>query len=221
MNASHSISIALLSDEEISTCAALLSKSFGHDAPFVDIYFPDHDTPSGQASLSKRLLAWKQSSLESTFLKAVAKSSDGGKEVIAGFGIWTLMKNPPLAELEQAENVKEVWTNKDDRECMTRLWRKYVMPRTGAIVDSAGKGVYGKQSLLCIFIQITSLTHEKVLELLAVHPEYQRLGAGGALVEWGTKRADEKGIKVCPFLFPSPSRSRIVRIQNGDSSAFE
>lgn len=39
-----------------------------------------------------------------------------------------------------------------------------------------------------------------VLELLAVHPEYQRLGAGAALVKWGTQVADEKRLKV--FLFP-------------------
>lgn len=35
-----------------------------------------------------------------------------------------------------------------------------------------------------------------VLELLAVHPDHQRLGAGTALVKWGTKAADEQGLKV-------------------------
>ena len=35
-----------------------------------------------------------------------------------------------------------------------------------------------------------------VLESLAVHPEYQRLGAGSALVTWGTRAADEKGLTV-------------------------
>ena len=35
-----------------------------------------------------------------------------------------------------------------------------------------------------------------VLELLAVHPECQRFGAGTALVKWGTKAADEQGLKV-------------------------
>lgn len=144
MSSTNKIGIALLSDEEIPTCAELLSKSFGHDAPFVDIYFPDHDTPSGQASVSKRLTAWKQSSPESTFLKAVTNSGPGGQELIAGFGIWTLMKEPPPAELEKVENVEEVWPDKNDREFMTRLWSKYVIPRSQAIRDSAGKGVYGK-----------------------------------------------------------------------------
>lgn len=34
-----------------------------------------------------------------------------------------------------------------------------------------------------------------MLELLAVHPDYQRLGAGTALVTWGSEVADEKGLK--------------------------
>jgi N-acetylglutamate synthase-like GNAT family acetyltransferase len=41
-----------------------------------------------------------------------------------------------------------------------------------------------------------------VLELLAVHPDYQCLGAGTALVAFGTGVADEAGIKVC-ILAPS------------------
>lgn len=35
-----------------------------------------------------------------------------------------------------------------------------------------------------------------VLELLAVHPDHQRLGAGTALVQWGIKSADKQGLKV-------------------------
>jgi len=37
---------------------------------------------------------------------------------------------------------------------------------------------------------------QTVLELLAVDPDYQRLGAGNALVSWGTRVADEKSLKV-------------------------
>jgi GNAT superfamily N-acetyltransferase len=51
-----------------------------------------------------------------------------------------------------------------------------------------------------------------VLELLAVHPEYQLFGAGTALVQWGTKAADEQGLKVTIsiyFLFPC---SRLLNI---------
>lgn len=49
-----------------------------------------------------------------------------------------------------------------------------------------------------------------VLELLAVHPDYQRLGAGKALVQWGTKAADEQGLQVVL----SPISSFFLHIPN-------
>lgn len=44
----------------------------------------------------------------------------------------------------------------------------------------------------------TCIPHDRgiVLEMLAVHPHFQRLGAGTALVKWGTNAADEQGLKV-------------------------
>ncbi|KAJ0107127.1 uncharacterized protein J7T55_014657 [Diaporthe amygdali] len=163
----NKVDVAVVADGEMPACVEVLSKAFGHDAPFVDIYLPNHDTPSGQAQASKRLAAWQQSSENSTFLKAVMRADQGDQEHIIGLAVWTLMKEAPPAELSKIENVEEVWPDKDDREFMTRLWREYVIPRTQAVKDSEGKGVY----------------------------EYQRLGAGKALVKWGTKAADEQNIK--------------------------
>lgn len=144
MTPAGSVDVALLSDEEIPTCFQVLSKSFGHDAPFVDVYFPVHDTLSGQEQGSKRLTVWKQTSEDSTFLKAVTRTGHGDQERIVGFAIWTYMKEAPPAELTKAENVEEVWPDGNDREFMTRLWRSYVIPRTQVIEESCGKGVYGK-----------------------------------------------------------------------------
>ncbi|KAI3326260.1 hypothetical protein HD806DRAFT_489804 [Xylariaceae sp. AK1471] len=175
MSMMDKVDVALLSDEDIPMCFRVLSKSFGHDAPFVDSYFPHHDTSAGQTQGSRRLTAWKHASEDSTFLKAITRPGIEEEQII-GLAVWTHMKDPPAAELEEAENVREVWPNDDDREFMARLWKEYVGPRTQAVRDSGGKGVY-------------------VLELLAVHPDYQRLGAGTALVKWGTKAADELGIR--------------------------
>ncbi|KAI5865920.1 hypothetical protein GGS23DRAFT_554603 [Durotheca rogersii] len=86
------------------------------------------------------------------------------------------MKEAPPADLAQVEDVAAVWPDRGDREFMTRLWRSYVVPRTQAIREAQGRGVY-------------------ILELLAVHPGCQRLGAGKALVQWGTRAADEQGVK--------------------------
>jgi hypothetical protein len=136
------LSVALLSDEDIPASFQLMSKSFGHDAPFIDIYFPAHDTPAGQEKGSKRLAAWKQSSPDSTFLKAVHPDQNDQQRII-GFAVWTYMQEPPPAELHKVEDVNEVWPDEQDREFMTRIWKAYVTPRSKAIEESRG-GVYGE-----------------------------------------------------------------------------
>lgn len=52
----------------------------------------------------------------------------------------------------------------------------------------------GKFGIQCCLLLTTYLG--AALELLAVHPNHRRLGAGRALVEWGTKASDEQGVKV-------------------------
>lgn len=122
----------------------MMSSSFGYNAPFVNAYFPAHDTPKGQAQGAERLLAWKHSSPESQFLKAVCTRD--GAEVIIGLGIWTHMTEPPPQTLEEAEGeegVKKYWPGDDDRDFMKALWTEYVKPRTKAVLNAKGKGVYG------------------------------------------------------------------------------
>jgi len=172
----NKVTVALLSDEEIPASFQLVSKSFSHDAPFIDNLFPGHDTPSGQVQGSKRFALWKQSSKTSTFLKAVKQADQEGENQIIGFAVWTYLKEAQPRKLEEVENVEEVWPDKANREFMARLWSEFMQPRSQVIRDLHGQGVY-------------------VLELLAVHPEYQRYGAGTALVKWGTKAADELGVK--------------------------
>lgn len=141
------VRVALLSDSDIPASFSVLSKSFGHDAPLIDNYFPNHDTPAGQAQGSARLAAWKHASPASTFLKAVttqAGDQEQEQEHVIGIAVWTHMKEAPPAELAQTENVTEVWPDEADRKFMMRLWREYVKPRTKAIEESGGKGVYGE-----------------------------------------------------------------------------
>lgn len=55
-----------------------------------------------------------------------------------------------------------------------------------------------------------------VLELLAVHPGFQRRGAGMALVKWGADAADKDGVDV------STNHSLIESLlQFGTSSMFD
>ncbi|KAJ4360263.1 uncharacterized protein N0V89_000823 [Didymosphaeria variabile] len=176
MPPSDKVHIAPIEDADLPGTFKMMSLSFGSDAPFINAYFLAHDTPAGQAQGAERLLAWKQSSPDSQFLKAV--STRGGEEIVIGIGIWTYMVEQPPQTLEDAEgeeDVRKYWPREEEREWMKALWREYVKPRTRAVVGSKGKGV-------C------------VLELLAVHPEYRRLGAGAALVNAGLSAADDKGV---------------------------
>ena len=230
-NKAADVRVAPLLEDDVPASFAVLSASFGHDAPFVNAYYPGHDTPAGRARGTARLAAWRRASAlsaDSTFLKAVIpqdSDGDGGGERIIGFAVWTLMREPPPSEIGVAEPDPEAaWPDPHDREFITRLWRDYVVPRTQAVKASEGKGVYSESSrvagtrtsLSCQICRgreiergrieeiLASLTKHTVLEFLAVHPEYQRLGAGTALVKWGTKAADENGVRVS-FLSPRPS----------------
>jgi hypothetical protein len=139
MTHTERVAVSLLADDEIPASFRVLSKSFGHDAPFIDIYFPNHDTPSGQAHGSNRLLAWKQASKTSTFL-----AGEGNKDHIIGIAVWSLEKEPPSGVLEDVADVEEVWPNEEDREFMARVWREFGKPRTDAINNSRGEGVHSK-----------------------------------------------------------------------------
>ena len=149
----------LADDEDVAASFAVLSASFGHDAPFVDAYYPLHDTAAGRAQGAARLAAWRlASAAKSAFLKAVlvpggggADGNDGGggegerREKIVGFAIWTLMREPPSPDLRDAEPHPEaVWPDPSDREFVRRLWREYVVPRSRAVEAAGGKGVYGE-----------------------------------------------------------------------------
>ena len=171
--ASPKITVDILSNDHVSEAFQVVSGSFGDNAPFVSAYFPNHATAYGREQGAQRFLAWKNSSPESVFLKAVMV--DGLAKKIIGVAIWTHMTTAPPAELEDiGEDLESVWPDAGDRDFMRALWRNYVKPRTSSILASGGHGVY-------------------VLELLAVHPEHQRPGAGRSLVEWGTRRADQQG----------------------------
>lgn len=150
MAVSHGVSIGLCSDEDLPACFSAMAKGFDHDAPFFDIYYPGHDTPVGQSRGSERLLAWKKAAPESTFLKAILRSAPEDPDKVIGFAVWTLMKEPPSPDLDELEDINNVWPDASDAEYMRRLWRKYVIPRSNVVASSKGAGIYGRSAIDCI-----------------------------------------------------------------------
>ncbi|KAF2667561.1 hypothetical protein BT63DRAFT_456862 [Microthyrium microscopicum] len=172
MNSRPKVTVALLEDDDVPTAFQVLSESFSHNAPLVNNLYPNHDTPAGRASGSERFLAWKLVGKDTTFLKAVLDSDSGEPSKIIGIAIWAHLAKPLPSYLGDIENLEKHWPDGENREFVVQLWKNFVYPRNQAITESNGKGVYA-------------------LELLAIHPDYQRMGAGKALVDWGNKKADE------------------------------
>lgn len=144
MAVSNSVTVGLCSDDDLSACFSAMAKGFDHDAPFFDIYYPGHDTAAGRSRGAERLLGWKKAAPESTFLKAVSSSATEGPDKIIGFAVWTLMKETPSPNLDELEDINDVWPDAGDAEYMRRLWRKYVVPRSQVVASSNGVGIYGK-----------------------------------------------------------------------------
>lgn len=142
MSTSSKIVVEECTDDDMPEFFSVMSRAFGHDAPFVDMYFPNHDMEKGQVQDSKRFAAWRNYGT-SSFIKAVFKSGDENQDRIIGIAVWTHMKQAPSANIEDLEDVASVWPAEDDAEYMKRLWAKYVVPRTHAVNTSKGAGVYG------------------------------------------------------------------------------
>ena len=191
--------------EDIPACAEITSLAFGHSAPFVDIFFPEHDTPTGSDQLISRLRSWLESDPHASFLKAEVEkemmNEDGSRATeIAGFAVWTHMlasRNPPPTELAEVEDIDAVWGTKaathQDAEAeklfVKQIWTSYVEPRRSAILKAQNydRGVM-------------------VLELLAVRPDFQGMGAGVKLTKWGCDKADEAGIQGVVEATPNAQR---------------
>lgn len=132
------IMVEIATDDDIPEYFQVMSNCFGHDAPFVDICFPGHDTTDGLKAGTRRLLAWKQKAPELTFLKAVLE----GK--VMGIAVWTLMREATSPDISKYEDEQAVWPDEEDREYMKQLWSSYVVSRSNAIEQGGSMGIYDK-----------------------------------------------------------------------------
>ena len=137
------VSIQKCTPADIPACMEVISVTFKHDKPLVDLLFPAHETANGRTQGTERLTKQLQTDEDASFIKAVQESGEGEK--IVGFAIWTHMVQPPPENISEVEDMEAVWPNKTDRAFMTEVWREYVGPRSEAVRQAEeGKGVWGK-----------------------------------------------------------------------------
>jgi hypothetical protein len=118
-------------DEDMFRAFELMSLAFGHEHPYIEYAFPEHDTPAGRKIGGQRLLAMKDSDPHTTCLKIVDTKS---QQMIA-FGKWNAYRNmvPPEVQLDG-----DFWKSNEEKEYAQHLFHEYLIPRRQAIIASEG-----------------------------------------------------------------------------------
>ncbi|KAF2163009.1 hypothetical protein M409DRAFT_57692 [Zasmidium cellare ATCC 36951] len=172
MATSNKIHLRLATNEDVDSIVHVMSRSFQHNAAFVDIFYPDHDTPSGHAQAIQTFQSYWQNYKSHADL-VVATTTTKDSEEIIGFALWTYMSSsinlsPPTLAFSPFAKTE------DDAEFAKQVWKSFVVPRRSAVLEAEkshpGTGLW-------------------VLEYLAVDPGHQRKGAGRELVQWGLDKA--------------------------------
>lgn len=126
MATSNPIHLRLATTSDLDNIVHVMSRSFQHNAAFVDIFYPDHDTPSGHTEAIKTFRSYWQNYKSHADLVVATTNKDS--EEIFGFGLWTYMSSsinlspPTLASTPFAKT-------EDDAEFAKQVWKSFVVPR--------------------------------------------------------------------------------------------
>jgi len=154
-------------DKDMARFFEIVSDSFGLEHEYINVMFPDHNTPAGRVKGAERFLQIKKTVPYSTFLKV----TDTANGEIIGVAKWDIYNGyvPPEGGL----GTTEWWDNDDTARYVDALYQDYLIERRKALRETGG--------------------HLASLDILCVDPKHHYRGAGRILVDWGTKKADEMG----------------------------
>ena len=126
-----SLKLETCTDADMHRAFAIVSESFGHEHPYIDACYPDHDQEHGRKLGGERMLAIKNADPNTTFIKVV--DTQTGKMI--ALGKWNVYEGtvPEEADLEG-----DFWQSQDDKEYAQYLYREYLVPRREAIKKSGG-----------------------------------------------------------------------------------
>jgi GNAT superfamily N-acetyltransferase len=158
-------------DADMYRMFEICSLAYTRSEPFWDACWPEHWTEAGRRQGAERWKDINHADPDTTFLKAVDENG-----TIIGMAKWNFYVDT-VRDLpkEASEDGGEYWSNETDKAFAKELLQDFLKLRQGAIDRTGG-----------------NLAN---LDILAIHPAYQRRGAGARLVEWGTKKADDLGIE--------------------------
>ncbi|KAK5173912.1 uncharacterized protein LTR77_002593 [Saxophila tyrrhenica] len=157
------------SDEDMYRLFEICSLAFAHNEPFFDACWPLHWTEAGRKQGGERFKEINNTDPNNTFLKAVDSTGN-----IIGMAKWNVYTGTIPDFEKQDRERKDYWDDPLENQYVKELQDGFVQERRAAIVRNKG--------------------HVVSLDILAIDPSSQRQGAGGSLVGWGLKKADEMGV---------------------------
>lgn len=126
-----SLKVEICTDADMDRAFAIVSSSFGHQHPYIDACYPDHDTELGRKRGGERMLAMN-SDPYTTFIKVVDIATGN----MIALGKWNVYNGTVP---EEADLDGDFWQGQDDKEYAQYLFREYLVPRRKAIKDSGGR----------------------------------------------------------------------------------
>ncbi len=191
-----------------------------HDGVFMALN-PGWDTAEGRASSVQRILnRWRATTKDkhgndnTVFLKAVLPSQDGETRVV-GFAAWVQASmvpgygDAPAADLSKAMDLEAIYPgNEAEQRYVCQLDASLHRRRKEVVREKA------TASPPAVF----------VLDLCVVHPDFQRRGIAGKLVQWGLDEARRRGELECVTEASSMGRHVYKRLgfrQEGGEIRFE
>ena len=111
-------------DDDMDRVFAIISAAFGHEHPYIDACFPDHDKEKGRKIGGERMLAMKRADPNTTFIKVI----DTQGKIIA-IAKWNVYDGTVPEEIDVDG---DYWQRQDDKEYAQHLFREYLVPKGGA-----------------------------------------------------------------------------------------
>ena len=134
-------------DADMDRAFAIISSAFGHEHPYIDACFPDHDEEVGRKRGGERMLAAKKSDPNTTFIK-VTDAETGTMIAVAKWNVYD--RTVP----EEVELEGDFWRGEEDKEYAQYLFREFLIPRRKAIKDSGGSLVCEWMLILFVWVDL-------------------------------------------------------------------
>ncbi|KAI7475334.1 hypothetical protein KC357_g4988 [Hortaea werneckii] len=166
------IKLVQAKDEDFDRVFGLACDAFGRNEPMWDVFYPKHWTEEGRRKGADKMRRTNAADPHTEFILAVDETSN---EVL-GMSKWNVYAPntiPDFVGISRA--VGDYYQSEEERAYAGAMGKLFVQPRNEAIFASGGNLVS--------------------LDILTIDPKYQRKGIGNALVQWGTRKADELGVE--------------------------